>query len=115
MRHWVWRVGGSLTLALVSGLVLLLMTALFLVSVCAALYGAAFGIAWLWSRQPALLGRALAGGGVALAAMFLAGLLNEAREWVGALRDRLDPDVARRAYVRYYSGLPRVVQPPKPW
>lgn len=113
--QWLWRVGGSLTLALVSGLLLLLMTALFLVALLAALYGAALGAAWLWSRHPHLLGRAAAGVGVALAAGFLAGLLNEVREWVLALRDRLDPDAARRAYVRHYYRLPRVVQAPRPW
>ena len=116
MLQWLWRVGGSLPVALASGVLLLLMTALFPMASCAALYGAAlYGAAWCWSRHPHLRGRAAAGAGVALAAGFLAGLLNEARERVLAFRGRLDPDAARRAYVRYDDGLPRLVQPPRPW
>lgn len=115
MLQWLGRVGASLALALASGLLLLLMTVLLLAASCAALYGAALGAAWLRSRHPHLLGRAAAGAGVALAAGVLAGLLHEAREWVRALRYRLDPDAARRAYVRHHSRLPRVVQVPRPW
>ena len=81
----------------------------------AGLFGLCVGAGWLWLRTPRLLALTAEGFGCAAAGFLVACAAVAAAEAVRARRYQIDPEAERRAYVRYYYRLPRVVQAPRPW
>lgn len=113
--QWLRCVGRSLSLTLVGGVLWLVVAAASLVVCFAGLFGLLVGAGWLWLRTPRLLALTAEGFGCAAAGFLVAGAAAAAAETVRALRFRLDPAAERRAYVRHYYRLPRVVHAPRQW